>query len=97
MSMYGSTSRLHTMGQRSNSRPDLSSASFRNDGFIGGGGGGGGFPMEFQDGGGGGASYSYTTFSRHSTHGGGYGGGHKGQMSMGGGGGLRYEPFQVTC
>ncbi|CAK6966821.1 desmoplakin-A isoform X1 [Scomber scombrus] len=79
MSMYGgSTSRLATMGQRSNSRPDLASASFRNDGFVGGNG----FQGDYQGGEGG---YTYT-FSRSSMHGTGLGG-QKGQVSMGGGGG----------
>ncbi|KAM4605441.1 desmoplakin-A isoform 2-T2 [Polymixia lowei] len=77
MSLYGSQSRLPTMGQRSNSRPDLASASFRNEGpvFVGGNG----FPGEY------GERYTYTT-SKTSMHG---GGGQKIQtsISMGGGGG----------
>nr|XP_057924098.1 desmoplakin-A-like isoform X2 [Doryrhamphus excisus] len=86
MSMFGgSTSRLASMGQRSNSRPDLSSSSFRNDNVFMGGNG---FQTgEYQMGDGG---YTYTsTFSRSSMHGGGGGGagGQKMQVSMGGGGG----------
>ncbi|XP_054616822.1 desmoplakin-A-like isoform X1 [Dunckerocampus dactyliophorus] len=83
MSMFGgSTSRLASMGQRSNSRPDLSSSSFRNDNVFMGGNG---FQTgEYQVGDGG---YTYTsTFSRSSMHGGGAGG-QKMQVSMGGGGG----------
>lgn len=79
MSLYGSNQRLAQMGQRSNSRPDLSSASFRNEGFVGGNG----FHGDMQ---GGEAGYTYTTYSRSSTHGGGMGG-QKVQMSMAGGGG----------
>ncbi|XP_071400786.1 desmoplakin-A isoform X2 [Centroberyx affinis] len=79
MSMYDSNSKLHTMGQRSNSRPDLSSASFRNDSvFVGGNG----YQGEYQVGDG----YTYTTYSKTSMHGGGGGGGgQKMHMSMGGG------------
>ncbi|XP_044223216.1 desmoplakin isoform X2 [Thunnus albacares] len=82
MSMHGgSTTRLTTMGQRSNSRPDLASASFRNEVFSGGNG----FQADYQIGDGG---YNYTsTFSRNSTHYGTGFGGQKGQVSMGGGGG----------
>ncbi|XP_042284621.1 desmoplakin isoform X2 [Thunnus maccoyii] len=82
MSMHGgSTTRLTTMGQRSNSRPDLASASFRNEVFSGGNG----FQGDYQTGDGG---YNYTsTFSRNSTHYGTGFGGQKGQVSMGGGGG----------
>ncbi|XP_067462071.1 desmoplakin-A isoform X2 [Thunnus thynnus] len=82
MSMHGgSTTRLTTMGQRSNSRPDLASASFRNEVFSGGNG----FQGDYQIGDGG---YNYTsTFSRNSTHYGTGFGGQKGQVSMGGGGG----------
>uniref|UniRef100_A0AAV2JTJ4 Desmoplakin n=1 Tax=Knipowitschia caucasica TaxID=637954 RepID=A0AAV2JTJ4_KNICA len=77
MSMYGSNPKLATLGQRSNSRQDLS--GFRNDVFVGGNG----FAGEYNDGGG----YGYTTsYSRTSMHGGGHGG-QKVQMSMGGGGG----------
>ena len=77
----GSTTRLTTMGQRSNSRPDLASASFRNEVFSGGNG----FQADYQTGDGG---YNYTsTFSRNSTHYGTGFGGQKGQVSMGGGGG----------
>ncbi|XP_037131652.1 desmoplakin-like isoform X2 [Syngnathus acus] len=84
MSMFGgSTSRLASMGQRSNSRPDLSSSSYmRNDVFTSGNGFQGG---EYQMGDGG---YSYkTTYSRSSMHGGGGTGGRKMQVSMGAGGG----------
>ncbi|XP_077581337.1 desmoplakin-A isoform X1 [Stigmatopora nigra] len=85
MSMFGgSTSRLASMGQRSNSRPDLSSSSFRNEVFMSGNGHKGG---EFQMGDGGGG-YSYkTSYSRSSTHG--NTGGRKIQVSVGpvGGGG----------
>ncbi|XP_061878669.1 desmoplakin-B-like [Entelurus aequoreus] len=98
MSMFGSTSRLASMGQRSNSRPDLS-ASLRNDSvFVGGNG----FPAgEYQTGDGG---YAYTsTFSRSSMHGG--GGGQKMQVSMGGGGGggvvnvqtIQHKVMQLTA
>lgn len=92
MSMYGSNQRLAAIG-RSGSRPDLSSASFRNDVFVGGNG----FHGEYQPvdggvaGGGGGGGYTFTsTFSRSSMHGGGYGG-QKAKVSMvgGGGGGMR--------
>uniref|UniRef100_A0A673D028 Desmoplakin a n=1 Tax=Sphaeramia orbicularis TaxID=375764 RepID=A0A673D028_9TELE len=68
MSMYGSNPKLANIGPRSNSRPDLTSSSFRNEVFYGGNG----FSGDYQDGGGGG--YSYTTFSRTSMHGGGLGG-----------------------
>ncbi|XP_074544448.1 desmoplakin-A isoform X1 [Halichoeres trimaculatus] len=79
MSMYGSSQKLAQMGPRSNSRPDLSSQSFRNDVFVGGNG----FHGDYQGGEGG---YTYTTYSRSSMHGGGLGG-QKVQMSMAGGGG----------
>ncbi|XP_053738321.1 desmoplakin-A-like isoform X2 [Synchiropus splendidus] len=90
MSQYGgSTSRLASMGLRSNSRPDLSSPSFRNDVFVGGNG----FPVDYQGGEGG---YHYTsTFSRSSMPG---GGGQRIQMSTvgggGGGGGLSAQGAQ---
>ncbi|XP_077470915.1 desmoplakin-A [Stigmatopora argus] len=84
MSMFGgSTSRLASMGQRSNSRPDLSSSSFRNEVFVSGNGHQGG---EFQVGDGGGYTYK-TSYSRSSMHGGGNTGGRKMQVSMGSGGG----------
>uniref|UniRef100_A0A8C4HTW5 Desmoplakin a n=1 Tax=Dicentrarchus labrax TaxID=13489 RepID=A0A8C4HTW5_DICLA len=67
MSLYGSNSRLPTMGQRSNSRPDL--ASFRHDAFAGGNG----FQGDYQTGDGGGYTYT-SSFSRTSMHGGGLGG-----------------------
>lgn len=85
MSMYGgSTSKLASMGQRSNSRPDLASASFRNDVFVGGNG----FQGDYHPGE---VGYTYTsaTFSRNSMHGGGGAGGQKVQVSLGGGGGVR--------
>lgn len=75
MSMYGSSSRLATMGQRSNSRPDL--ATFRGDAFAGGNG----FQGEYQAGEGG---YTVNSYSRSSVHGGGFGG-QKVQVSVGGG------------
>lgn len=76
--MYGSSSRLATMGQRSNSRPDLTSASFRNEVFVGGNGFQGDYPA-----GDGGYTYTTQSFSRSSMG----LGGQKGQMSMGGGAG----------
>uniref|UniRef100_A0A3Q1FU53 Desmoplakin a n=2 Tax=Acanthochromis polyacanthus TaxID=80966 RepID=A0A3Q1FU53_9TELE len=83
MSLYGSTSKLATMGQRSNSRPDLS--SFRNDVFVGGNGFQGDYPA------GDGYTYSYT---RTSVHGGGPG--QRVQVSMGGGpgGGMSVQAIQ---
>ncbi|XP_008298603.1 desmoplakin-A isoform X2 [Stegastes partitus] len=86
MSLYGSTSKLATMGQRSNSRPDLS--SFRNDVFVGGNG----FQGDYQAGDGG---YAYSsTFTRTSVHGGGPG--QRVQVSMGGGpgGGMSVQGIQ---
>ncbi|XP_040910691.1 desmoplakin [Toxotes jaculatrix] len=88
MSMYGSTSKLATMGQKSHSRPDLASSAFRNEMFYGGNG----YQGDFQAADGG---YSYT-FSRSSTHGGGFGG-QKVQVSKGGGsggGGMGVHPIQ---
>lgn len=86
MSMFGSNQRLNTIGPRTSSRPDLSSASFRNDVFVGGNG----FHGEYQPvdaGVAGGGGYTFTSsFTRSSTHGGGYGG-QKTKVSMGGGGG----------
>ncbi|XP_029309011.1 desmoplakin-A isoform X2 [Cottoperca gobio] len=76
MSMYGSNSRLATMGQRSNSRQDLANASFRSDPMAGGNGFQGDYPA-----GDGGYTYAY---SRTSMHG---GGGQKVQVSVGSGGG----------
>ncbi|XP_067385192.1 desmoplakin-A isoform X3 [Channa argus] len=76
MSLYGSTSKLATMGQRSNSRPDLASAGYRGDVFVGGNG----FQGDYQVGDGG---YNYT-YSRSSMHGGGVGGQ---KILVGGGGG----------
>ncbi|KAG7524699.1 desmoplakin isoform X2 [Solea senegalensis] len=88
MSLSGSTSRLATMGTRSNSRPDLMGASFRNEVLMSGNG----FQPEFQTGDGG---YTYTTFSKSSMHGGGHGG-QKTHISMGGGsgGGISPQAFQ---
>ncbi|XP_030015841.1 desmoplakin-A isoform X2 [Sphaeramia orbicularis] len=90
MSMYGSNPKLANIGPRSNSRPDLTSSSFRNEVFYGGNG----FSGDYQDGGGGG--YSYTTFSRTSMHGGGLGGQKMqvGTMGGGGGGGLSVQAIQ---
>ncbi|KAM9844912.1 LOW QUALITY PROTEIN: desmoplakin-A-like [Aulostomus maculatus] len=82
MSLYGgSTSRLASMGQRSSSRPDLASSSFRNEMFVGGNGFQGDFPA------GDGAYTSNYSYSRTSVHGGGVGG-HRVQVSTGGGGGI---------
>ncbi|XP_023126262.1 desmoplakin-A isoform X2 [Amphiprion ocellaris] len=83
MSMYGSTSKLATMGQRSNSRPDLS--SYRNDVFVGGNGFQGDYPA--------GDGYTYT-YSRTSVHGG--GAGQRVQVSMAGGpgGGMSVQAIQ---
>ncbi|KAF7668464.1 hypothetical protein LDENG_00008080 [Lucifuga dentata] len=76
MSMYGSTQKLATIGQRSSSRPDLASQSFRNDVFVGGNG--------FQGDYAGGDAYTYGyTFSKGSMH----GGGQKMHASMGASGG----------
>lgn len=55
MSLYGSTQRLPTMEQRSNSRQDLASQSFRNDVFVGGNG----YQGEYAAGGDG-YTYGYT-------------------------------------
>nr|XP_061795113.1 desmoplakin-B-like [Nerophis lumbriciformis] len=90
MSMFGgSTSRLASMGQRSNSRPDLSSSSFRNEVFMSGNGFQGG---DFQMGDGG---YTYkSSYSRSSMHGRGATGGRKMQVSMGAGGGISVEDIQ---
>ncbi|KAK9539283.1 hypothetical protein VZT92_004399 [Zoarces viviparus] len=86
MSMYGSNSRLPTMGQRSNSRPDLASASFRNDVFAGGNG----FHGDYQ---GGGDAVHYSSFSRTSMQG---GGAPKVAMSKGGaGGGGGFSPQAI--
>lgn len=84
MSMYGSNPKLATIGPRSGSRQDLSSASFRNDMFVGGNG----FHGEYQAADGGGYNYS-STFSRTSTHGGGLGG-QKVSMGVSPGGVMRY-------
>ncbi|XP_035526358.1 desmoplakin-like isoform X1 [Morone saxatilis] len=86
MSLYGSNSRLATMGQRSNSRPDLS--SFRPEVFAGGNG----FQGDYQTGDGVGYTYS-SSFSRSSMHGGGLGG-QKMQVSMGAGGGISPQAIQ---
>ncbi|KAM6920668.1 desmoplakin-A-like isoform 2-T2 [Lycodopsis pacificus] len=85
MSMYGSNSRLPTMGQRSNSRPDLASASFRNDVFVGGNG----FHGDYQ----GGDAVHYSSFSKTSMQG---GGATKVAMSKGGaGGGGGFSPQAI--
>lgn len=81
MSMYGSNPKLYSMGPRSNSRPDLTSASFRGEVFAGGNG-----FQDFQDGGG----YTHTTFTRSSMHGGGLGT-MKVSGGGGGGGGMRWD------
>ncbi|XP_062337955.1 desmoplakin-A isoform X1 [Osmerus eperlanus] len=74
MSMYGSQSKLPTMGRRSSSRPDLASASFTSPRIDGGSVfGGNGFQTQHAD------HYNYT-FSKTSMGGGGGGSG-------GGGGG----------
>ena len=69
MSMYGSQSKLTTMGRRSSSRPDLASASFTGPRIDGGSVfGGNGFQTPHVD------NYNYT-FSKTSMGGGGGGGG----------------------
>ncbi|XP_017277923.1 desmoplakin-like isoform X1 [Kryptolebias marmoratus] len=68
MSMYGSNSRLHTLGQRSSSRPDL---TYRNDVFLSGNG----YQADMPPMDGGYSNYQTTTFTRSSMHGGGGGGG----------------------
>ncbi|XP_037537237.1 desmoplakin, partial [Nematolebias whitei] len=78
MSLYGSNSRLHTLGQRSSSRPDL---SYRNDVFVSGNG----FQGDFQPVEGGYNTYQTSTFSRSSMHGGAGGGVKMQQASLGGG------------
>lgn len=84
MSMYGSNPRLAPMGQRSNSRPDLASPSFRNEVFVGGNGFHEGFQAADNEG------YTYTSFSRSSTHGGGFGGQKMStRWGTAGGGGMR--------
>ncbi|XP_073346698.1 desmoplakin-A isoform X2 [Pagrus major] len=82
MSMYDSNQRLASMGPRSSSRPDLASASFRNEVFVGGNG-----FQDYQDGGG----YTHTTFTRSSMHGGGLG---TLKVSGGGGGGMSVQAIQ---
>uniref|UniRef100_A0A665VRE1 Desmoplakin a n=1 Tax=Echeneis naucrates TaxID=173247 RepID=A0A665VRE1_ECHNA len=59
MSLYGSSSKLATLGQRSmsNSRPDLTAASFRNEVFTGGND----FQADYPAAGGG---YGYSTVTR---------------------------------
>ncbi|XP_038573876.1 desmoplakin isoform X2 [Micropterus salmoides] len=88
MSLYGSNSKLATIGPRSNSRPDLVGSGFRNDVFVGGNG----FQGDYQAGDGG---YTYTAFSRSSMHGGGVAG-QKVGAGMGGsaGGGMSGQAFQ---
>ncbi|XP_039999051.1 desmoplakin isoform X1 [Xiphias gladius] len=91
MSLYGSTSKLATLGQRSmsNSRPDLASSGFRNEWFVGNT-----VPADYQTGE---SGYTYNTnYSRTSVHGGGLGG-QKVQVSTGGsggGGGLSVQAIQ---
>lgn len=85
MSMYGSNPKLATIGHRSGSRQDLSSASFRNDLFAGGNG----FLGECQAADGEGYIYS-STVSRTSMHGGGLGG-QKVSMGVSPGGVMRYK------
>lgn len=85
MSMYGSNTRLNTLGPRSGSRPDLTTANLRNDVFVGGNG----FHGDFQAADGGGYAYS-STFSRTSMHGGGLGG-QKVSMGVSSGGAMRYN------
>ncbi|XP_072220757.1 desmoplakin-A isoform X2 [Leuresthes tenuis] len=63
--MYGSNQKLHTMGQRSNSRPDLT-GTYRNEVFVGGNG----YHGDYQAGEGG-YTMKTSTFSRSSMHGGG--------------------------
>ncbi|KAM9349718.1 desmoplakin-A isoform 1-T1 [Symphorus nematophorus] len=93
MSHYGSNQRLAAMGPRSNSRPDLASASFRNDMFVGGNG----FQGDYQAGDGGGYTYT-SSFSRTSMHGGGLAGQKvplsMGSMGGGGGGGMSVHAIQ---
>lgn len=79
--MYGSNPKLATIGPRSGSRQDLSSASFRNDVFVGGNG----FHGDYQAADGGGYTYSRT-----SMHGGGLGG-QKVSMGVSPGGVMRYK------
>ncbi|XP_067108659.1 desmoplakin-A isoform X3 [Osmerus mordax] len=82
MSMYGSQSKLPTMGRRSSSRPDLASASFTSPRIDGGSVfGGNGFQTQHAD------HYNYT-FSKTSMGGGGGGSG------GGGGGGAQAASVQ---
>ncbi|KAI3374910.1 hypothetical protein L3Q82_021444 [Scortum barcoo] len=91
MSMYGSSSKLATLGQRSGSRPELSTSYpgyVGKNGYLGGG-------MAAGDGG----FVNYTTFSRTSMTGGEYGG-QKVQVSVaggGGGGGMSAQAIQQRC
>ncbi|XP_047187843.1 desmoplakin-like isoform X2 [Scophthalmus maximus] len=89
MSLHGSNSKLATMGQRSNSRPDLASSSFRNEVFLGGNG----FQGDYQVGGD--VGYTSYSFSRGSLPGGGFGG-QKLPVSMGAsaGGGMSIQAIQ---
>uniref|UniRef100_A0A3Q3K4W4 Desmoplakin a n=1 Tax=Monopterus albus TaxID=43700 RepID=A0A3Q3K4W4_MONAL len=84
MSMYGSNSKLATMGQRTNSRPDLASPGYR-DVFLSGNG----YQGDYQVGDGG--YTTYTTVSRASVHG---VGGPKMQAGMVGGGGDDSETIE---
>ncbi|XP_034039163.1 desmoplakin-like isoform X1 [Thalassophryne amazonica] len=84
MSLYGSTSKLATLGYRTNSRPDLASSSFRNEVFASGNGFQGEYPA-------GDGFYTTTSYSRTSTH----GAGQRVPVSMGGsGGGLSVQEIQ---
>ncbi|KAJ4936920.1 hypothetical protein JOQ06_001505 [Pogonophryne albipinna] len=84
MSMYGSNSKLPTLGPRSNSRQDLANASFRNDMFAGGNGFQGEYPP-----GDGGYTYAYSKTSLHGA------GGSNMAVSMGAaGGGVSAQTIQ---
>ncbi|KAM4551600.1 desmoplakin-A isoform 3-T3 [Odontesthes bonariensis] len=61
--MYGSNQKLHTMGQRSNSRPDLT-GTYRNEVFVGGNG----YHGDYQAGEGG-YTVKTSSFSKSSMHG----------------------------
>ncbi|KAK9539287.1 hypothetical protein VZT92_004403 [Zoarces viviparus] len=85
MTLYESNSRLSTMGQRSNSRPDSASASLRNEVFAGGNG----FHGDYQ---GGGDAVHYSSFSKTSMQG---GGAPKGTSKGGAGGGGGFSPQAI--
>ncbi|KAM6919920.1 desmoplakin-A-like [Lycodopsis pacificus] len=84
MTLYESNSRLSTMGRRRNSRPDLASASLRNDVFVGGNG----FHGDYQ----GGDAVHYSSFSKTSMQG---GGATKGTSKGGAGGGGGFSPQAI--